>query len=110
MESVLAPRTHDSYPAGMTLPGTIVLRPNEFSGQGYEIIYKDPNDGRELTVGRIFCLGGDKQPWFWGITSSQRQGRAEPHQGHAETLDQATAAWRKCWDSADTPINWPHWI
>ena len=51
----------------MSLPGTIVLRPNEFSGQGYEIIYKDP-DGRELTVGRLFCLARDDQPWFWGVT------------------------------------------
>ena len=31
----------------------------------------------------------------------------EPHQGHAETLNEATAAWRKCWDSADVPIHWP---
>jgi hypothetical protein len=90
----------------MSLPGTIVLRPNEFSGQGYEMVYKDP-DGRELTVGRIFRLAADERPWFWGVTSSQRRGRAAPHQGHGATLEEATAAWRNCWDSADVPIHWP---
>ena len=35
------------------MPGTIVLRPNDFSQPDYDAIYKDP-DGRELTVGRIF--------------------------------------------------------
>lgn len=90
----------------MSLPGTIIMRPSEFSQQGYHLIYKDP-DGRELTVGHVFRLTGDERPWFWGVTFFQRQGRAEPHQGHAETLNEATAAWRKCWDSADVPIHWP---
>ena len=70
------------------------------------MIYKDP-DGRELTVGRIFRnhgLAGGERPWF---DFFQRQGRAEPRQGQVDTLEEAKAAWRKCWDSADVPINWP---
>jgi hypothetical protein len=51
----------------MSLPGTIVLRPNKFS-QDYDIIYKSP-DGRELSVGRLFhdtsgTVSG-ASPWFW---------------------------------------------
>jgi hypothetical protein len=38
-----------SYLASMSLPGKIVLRPNEFSQPDYSVIYKDP-DGRELTL------------------------------------------------------------
>lgn len=60
------------------------------------MIYKDP-DGRELTVGRIFRnhgLAGGERPWF---DFFQRQGRAEPRQGQVDTLEEAKAAWRKCW-------------
>jgi hypothetical protein len=93
----------------MTLPGTIVLRPNDFGQPDYDVIYKDP-DGRELTVGRIFrnhALVGGERPWFWGVEFFQRKGRAEPQQGQVDGLEEAKAAWRKCWDSADTPICWP---
>jgi hypothetical protein len=86
----------------MSLPGQIVLRPNEFSQPDYCVIYKDP-DGRELTVGRIFRnhgLAGGERPWFWGVDFFQRAGRAKLHQGQVNTLDEAKAAWRKCWDSS----------
>jgi hypothetical protein len=91
------------------LPGSIVLRPNGFSQPDYDVVYKDP-DGRELTVGRIFrnhALVGGERSWFWGVDFFQRKGRAEPQQGQVDRLEEAKAAWRKCWDSADTPIRWP---
>ena len=92
----------------MTLPGTIVLRPNEFSQPDYSVIYKDP-DERELTVRRIFhtTIAGNTPVWFgrWSFTSARAE--PHPHQGPASTLNEAKAAWRKCWDSADVPIHWP---
>ena len=66
--------------------------------------------GRELTVGRIFKnhgFTGGAQSWFWSVEFHQTQGRVTPHNGQVETLEEAKAAWRKCWDSADMPINWP---
>ena len=94
----------------MSLPGTIVLRPNEFTQPDYSIVYKDP-DGRALEIGRIYrdTTGTVNRatPWFWMVEHHQRRGRAGPHQGRCDSLDEAKAAWRKCWDSADVPINWP---
>ena len=89
--------------------GTIVLRPNEFSQPDYSVIYKSP-DGRQRVVGRIFRnhgLVGGGRPWFWGVDFFQTRGRTEPHYGQVDTLEEAKAAWRKCWDSADTSIHWP---
>ena len=40
----------------MSLPGTIVLCPNEFTQPDYSVIYKDP-DGRELGVGSCRVCG-----------------------------------------------------
>ena len=93
----------------MSLPGTIVLRTNQFRQPDYSVIYTDP-DGRKRVVGRIFRnhgMVGGGQPWFWGIDYFQRKGRSKPHQGQVDTLERAKAAWRRCWDSADVPINWP---
>jgi hypothetical protein len=73
------------------------------------MIYLD-TDGRELTVGRIFKnpgLAGDERPWLWSIELQQRMGRAGPHHGQVDTLEDARAAWRTSWESADVPINWP---
>ena len=95
----------------MSLPGKIVLRPDDgFSQPDYSVIYKDPG-GRELSVGRIYrditgTVGG-AAPWFWAVEHHQRKGRAEPHQGRCDSLDEAKAAWRRCWDSTGTPIHWP---
>ena len=96
--------------SALTLPKTIVLRPNGFSQPDYDVIHKDP-DGRERSVGRIFhgtsgTVGG-ATPWFWTVEHHQRRRRAAPHQGRCDTLDEAKAAWRRCWDSADVPIHWP---
>src|SRR5688500_2072161 len=65
-------------------------------------------DGRERDIGRMYrdttgTVGG-ASPW-WSITNVG--GRAEPHQGRCDTLEEAKAAWRRCWDSAETPIHWP---
>ena len=92
----------------MSLPGHIVLRPNDFSQQDSDVVYKDP-DGRELGVGRIFldAMASGVTPWFWSVEFHQRRGRTEPHQGQADDLEAAKAAWRRCWDSANTSIHWP---
>ena len=50
---------------------------------------------------------GGASPWFWTVEHHQRAGRAAPQQGRCDSLDEAKAAWRRCWDSADTPIHWP---
>ena len=88
----------------------IFLRPNGLgSPDDYSEWYRH-GDGRELSVGRIFlnnALVGGQTPWFWSVEFHQRRWRAEPHQGQADDLESAKAAWRKCWDSADTPIHWP---
>src|SRR3954469_18245617 len=65
----------------MSLPGTIVRRPNDFSQPDFDVIYKDP-DGRELIVGRIMknhgWVGGVR-PWFRGVEFHQAQGRSLPY-------------------------------
>jgi len=87
----------------------IFLWPNEFSQPDYSVIYRH-DGGRELHVGRIFkghgFVGGGGS-WFWGVEFHQAQGRALPFYGQVDTLEDAKAAWRKCWDSADVPIKWP---
>ena len=87
----------------------IFLRANEFSQPDYSVIYRH-DGGRELHVGRIFKDHGFVDgggAWFWSVEFHQAQGRASPWYGRAETLEEAKAAWRKCWDSADVPIRWP---
>jgi hypothetical protein len=59
--------------------------------------------GRDMTDSKLANLVGGGRRWFWGVDFFHRQGRAEPHQGQVDTLDEAKAAWRKCWDSADVP-------
>jgi hypothetical protein len=92
------------------VPGTILLQPNEFTQPDYSIVHKDP-DGRALEIGRIYrdTTGtvNRAKPWFWMVEHHQRRGRAGPHQGRCDSLEEAKAAWCKCWDSADTPIHWP---
>ena len=80
-------------------------------GPDYSVMFKAP-EGRELHVGRIFYgptarAGTDGEPWFWSVEFHQRRGRTEPHQGICEGEALAKEQWRKCWDSADVPINWP---
>jgi hypothetical protein len=89
---------------------TVVMRRNSWGGPDeYSMVYHHP-DGRELTVGRIFKnhgLAGDERPWLWSVELQQRMGRPGPHHGQVDTLDEARAAWRKCWESARVEINWP---
>jgi hypothetical protein len=89
---------------------TVVMRRKTWGGMDdYSMVYHDA-DGRELTVGCIFKnhgLAGDERPWLWSIEHRQRSGRAEPHHGQVDTLEEARAAWRKCWESAKVEINWP---
>ena len=37
----------------------------------------------------------------------QCDGRAAPHDGYAASEEEAKAAWKRCWDSGNLPINWP---
>ena len=96
--------------AAMSMPGTIVLRPiEEFTQPDYSVIYKDP-DGR--SVGRIYrdttgTIGG-ATPWFWTVEHHQRQGRVALHQGRCDTLDEAKAAWRRCWIRQTPRYTGPH--
>ena len=84
---------------GMSLPGTIVLRPNEFSQPVKTLT-------GELSVGRMFrtTIAGNSAHLVLVGGVHQRKGRAAPHQGPASTLDKAKAEWRKCWDSADSVV------
>ena len=49
----------------------------------------------------------DLGAWDWNIEFHQRPGRAFPHWGTADTLEDAMAALKACWESADVPIKWP---
>ena len=88
----------------------IFLRPSGLgSPDDYTVFYRH-DDGRELSVGRIFlnnALVTGETPWFWAMEFHQRRGRPEPHQGQVDDLEAAKAAWRKCWDTADGPTHWP---
>ena len=85
----------------------LFLRPKETKKPDYSVVYR-AGDGRELYVGRIFESCGMKGlPWMWTVEFHQRKGRPEPHQGHVLTEEEAKAAWKRCWDSADVPVRWP---
>ena len=85
----------------------LFLRRRDSDMPDYWVMYR-ADDGRELCVGRIFKPDAVKGlPWMWTVDFHQRQGRAEPHQGHVLTEDEAKAAWKRCWESADVPIRWP---
>ena len=83
------------------------MRRSDSDKPDYSVRYR-ADDGRELYVGRIFKSHGIKDlPWMWTVEFHQRKGRAEPHQGHVLTEEEAKAAWKRCWESADVPIRWP---
>src|SRR4051812_22199758 len=91
--------------------GKVVLRKGKtIHGPDYSVVFRTP-DGRELHVGRIFynpiAQVGGATPWFWSVEFHHRKGRGEPYDGLCDTEAEAKAAWRKCWGSADVPINWP---
>lgn len=88
---------------------TLVLRPTELALSDYSVIYRH-DDGRELQVGRIYQTGrpveGYDKVWRWTLALEQRQWRWPPQQGHTETLEEATAAFKRCWESS-TEIQLP---
>ena len=77
----------------------------------FEMIYReDFANPRTLSVGRIhWCYAGVPKttPWSWHVEFHQTFGRVEPHDGLAADFESAKAAWKRCWDSACPPINWP---
>jgi hypothetical protein len=87
----------------------LTIRPNEFTQPDYTITYI-ADDGRRLAVGRIFRASAGvpaATPWVWTVEYHQRAGRAGPYDGHTADFEAAKAAWKRCWESADVPINWP---
>jgi hypothetical protein len=93
----------------MTRADMLTIRPNDFTQPDYTVTFK-AEDGRRLTVGRIFLASAGvpkETPWCWSVEFHQRNGRAAPHDGHAPDLEAAKAAWKRCWESAEVPIDWP---
>jgi hypothetical protein len=87
----------------------LTIAPNEFTQPDYTIWYTDKDD-RRLPVGRIFRARAgapEEALWFWSVEIGQRAGRTPPHQGYAADEETASRAWKRCWQSADVPINWP---
>ena len=88
------------------------LRPNDFHTDDrpdYSAVFR-ADDGREVEVGRVFLAraGIPKDtPWVWTVEFHQRKGRAAPHDGYAADFEAAKAAWKRCWESGNPPINWP---
>ena len=78
---------------------SLVLRPIEgFSQPDYSVIWKAP-DGTERDVGRIyFSVTVSSDPstqWRWSVYGHSSGGLAA-------SLDEAKAAFRRCWDSQAT--------
>ena len=92
----------------MVEPMTLSIVPNKFTQPDFTVFYTAP-DGRKLPVGRIFKATAAPQetPWFWSVEFHQRDYRVAPHQGQCEDLEAAKVAWKRCWESADVPIQWP---
>jgi hypothetical protein len=77
----------------------------------YTVIYRE-EDGRSLVVGcisstRPYGPESEERPWAWSVEFHQWKGRQDPYSGREVTFEDATAAWKRCWDSADVPIDWP---
>jgi hypothetical protein len=75
---------------------TFVLRPIEgFSQPDYSVIWKR-DDGTEKDIGRIYhsvCVSSDPTTqWRWSVYGQTRGGLAA-------SLDEAKAAFRRCWGS-----------
>lgn len=88
---------------------TLTIAPNEFTQPDYSEFYTAP-DGRKVEVGRIFkaSAGASQEtPWFWSVAFQQRDGRSAPYQGYVTDFETAKAEWKRCWESADVPIEWP---
>ena len=87
---------------------TLTIAANEFTQPDFTVFYTAP-DGRKLEVGRIFraSAGTAKEtPWCGSVVFHQRGKRIAPHQYVAD-FETAKAAWKRCWESAEAPIQWP---
>jgi hypothetical protein len=87
---------------------TLTIAPNGFTQPDFDVFYTAP-DGRKLTVGRIFRASAGtarERPWFWSVEFHQRAGRSPPHQGYIADEETAKREWKRCWESADVPIQW----
>ena len=73
---------------------TLSIVPNKFTQPDFTVFYTAP-DGRKLNVGRIFqaTAAPKKTPWFWSVDF--------------QDLETAKTALKRCWESADVPIQWP---
>jgi len=62
----------------------------------------EESDSRELAIGLIPNQHGHAQRvWEWNIEHHQRAGRSLPQWGTSETLEDAMAALKASWESAD---------
>jgi hypothetical protein len=85
----------------------LTIERNEFKQPDFTIWYT-ANDERRLAVGRIFRASGEPDVlWFWSVEIDQRAGRTPPHEGYEVDELAAMRAWKRCWQSADVPVNWP---
>ena len=85
---------------------SLFIEPSEFSQPDFAVTWREA-DGRAVRIGRISRANAGAPPWVWTIDLFQRAGRAEPHQGHAATEDEARAKWKRCWETGDVPVRWP---
>jgi hypothetical protein len=86
----------------------LFVRPNEFLQPDYTVTCRT-DDGRALSVGRIFHASAEapqSKGWVWIVDAQQRKGRLGPFRGRTANFEDATIAWKRCWESADVPINW----
>jgi hypothetical protein len=83
----------------------LILRRNDLGPEDFTVISRV--EGEERDVGRIFQTwgpaGSGKKVWMWTVEWHHRKGRAEPHQGYADSLEEAQAAFRTAWDSLSLP-------
>lgn len=79
----------------------LVLRPNGFTQPDYNVFVKGDD---ESIVGRVYySVGASSDPnarWFWTVYGQYWPNRLPPHGGLAASLDEAKAAFRRCWESA----------
>jgi len=71
-----------------------------FSQPDYSVVDKDGDTQR--VVGRIYSTGvsSDRATrWFWTLSGEYWPHRPPPHGGLASSLEEAKAAFRRCWQS-----------
>jgi hypothetical protein len=80
----------------------LLLRRSDFSQPDYSVLCRDA-DGQEYDVGRIYfsvAMSTDTaRRWWWGVYGPYRKSRQPPYEGLAQSLIEARAAFRRCWDS-----------